>query len=149
VGLHPARLLLAHAKAESDVLALMEEGLRHSALSCVIGEIAKLDLTASRRLQLAGEKSGVMALVLRKPGSDQSIPITCASRWRVGPFPSAPHVIPQAGRARWRLELLRARSGHSGCWIVEAPDAKGDLGFSGQLADRGADTPRAKFSLAG
>jgi protein ImuA len=42
----------------------MEEGLRHSALAAVVGEVIRLPLTASRRLQLAAEQSGVTALVI-------------------------------------------------------------------------------------
>ena len=52
--------------------------------------------------------------------------------------PSAPHVIPQAGRARWRLTLTRSRYGTTGSWIVEAPDAQGHLHLPASLADRSA-----------
>jgi protein ImuA len=135
-GLHPRNLLIATARTEADVLAVMEEGLRHPSLACVIGETAKLELTASRRLQLAAEKSGVMCVSLRKPHRGLE-PIAATSRWRISPMPAAPHIIPQAGRARWRVELTRARSGLTGSWIVEAPNAQGYLYLSSELADRG------------
>jgi protein ImuA len=141
VGLDPARLIIARPRKDTETLAAMEEGLRCSALGAVIGEVERLDLTASRRLALACEKSGVTALVLRKPserrpGADVEA-IAAASRWRVRPVPSSPHSIPQEGRARWQLELLRSRHGTTGRWIVEAPDAQGYLRLPAVLADRG------------
>ena len=139
LGLHPRSLLIAKARTEADVLAVMEEGLRHPSLACVVGETTKLNLTASRRLQLAAEKSGVMCVSLRKPHRGVE-PIAAASRWRVSPVAASPHPIPQAGAARWRVELTRARSGLTGTWIVEAPDAQGYLRLSSELADRSAGT---------
>ncbi len=65
-GLHPDRVI--YARAGRDGLLAMEEGLRHHGLAGVVGELSgPLSLTASRRLQLAAEASGVMALVLRRP----------------------------------------------------------------------------------
>ncbi len=67
VGLHPARVLYAEAGRPTAVLLVMEEGLRHRGLAGVVGEISgRLTLTASRRLQLAAEASGVVAFVLRR-----------------------------------------------------------------------------------
>lgn len=149
LGLPPSRLLIATARTEADVLAVMEEGLRHTSLACVVGEITKLDLTTSRRLQLASEKSGVMCVSLRKPHRDIE-PTAATSRWRIAPMSAAAHVIPQAGRARWQVELLRARSGHTGSWNIEAPNAQGYLGFSSQLADRSTgEAFRPAHRLAG
>ncbi len=42
----------------------MEEGLRHGGLAGVVGELVRLPLTPSRRLQLAAEASGVIAFQL-------------------------------------------------------------------------------------
>ena len=139
LGLPPSHLLIAKANSEADVLAVMEEGLRHPSLACVVGETAKLDLTASRRLQLASEKSGVMCVSLRKPHRGVE-PVAATSRWRISPIAASPHTIPQAGRARWRVELTRARSGLTGSWIVEAPNAQGYLHLSSELADRSTST---------
>ena len=57
-GLPPSRVIFADAGDEAGVLAAMEEGLRWPGLAGVIGEVDKLSMTASRRLQLAAEKSG-------------------------------------------------------------------------------------------
>ena len=70
VGLHPDRVIYAETHREAEVLAAMEEGLRHNGLAGVVGEVARLGLTASRRLQLAAEESGVPALVIRRWRND-------------------------------------------------------------------------------
>ena len=62
VGLHPDRVIYAETHREAEVLAAAEEGLRHKGLAGVVAEVARLGLTASRRLQLAAEESGVPAL---------------------------------------------------------------------------------------
>ncbi len=139
VGLQPQRLLIARLRKDKDALAAMEEGLRHGFLGAVIGEVERCDLTASRRLQLAAEKSGVMAVLLRQPSQRHGEePISAASRWRIAAAPSSPHIIPQAGRARWQLDLVRSRFGTTGSWIVEAPDAQGYLHLPAGLDDRSA-----------
>ena len=58
-GLHPDRVIFAECGNEKTVLLCLEEGLRHVGLAGVVGEVARLPMTASRRLQLAAEASGV------------------------------------------------------------------------------------------
>ena len=142
VGLRASRLIAATTASDAEVLAVMEEGLRHPVLACVVGEVGRINLTASRRLQLAAEKSGVTAFVLRTLARQTTTePLAAASRWRISAMPSTPHVIPEAGRARWRLELLQSRCGARGDWIVEAPDAQGYLHLPSPLADGIAKAP--------
>jgi protein ImuA len=50
-GLHPENVIYAEATRANDVLLLMEEGLRHASLGGVVGEVGRMSLTASRRLQ--------------------------------------------------------------------------------------------------
>jgi protein ImuA len=40
--------------------------LRHGALGAVVAEVARLSMTASRRLQLAAEGSGVIGIAIRR-----------------------------------------------------------------------------------
>jgi hypothetical protein len=54
-GLASDRVIYLEAGDDKTVLACMEEGLRHGGLGAVIGEVARLSMTASRRLQLAAE----------------------------------------------------------------------------------------------
>ncbi len=150
-GLHPDRVI--YACAGRDGLLVMEEGLRHHGLAGVVAELSgPLSLTASRRLHLAAEASGVMALVLRRPwhagagrpsGRDSETPAgvtAAATRWRVSALPSPPVLphapdVPGLGRVRWRLDLLRCRGGRMGSWDTEACDAQGRLGLVPALAD--------------
>jgi protein ImuA len=66
-GLHPDRLIYVEAGKPDAVLQAMEEGLRQRGLAGVVGELGgRITLTASRRLQLAAEASGVVAFALRR-----------------------------------------------------------------------------------
>ena len=55
---------MVRATRPADLLWAMEEGLRTPGIGAVLGEIRQLDLTASRRLQLAAESGGGVGLVL-------------------------------------------------------------------------------------
>jgi protein ImuA len=141
VGLHPENVIYAKAARANDVLLLMEEGLRHSSLGGVVGEVGRMSLTASRRLQLAAEKSGVPAFALRRWFSREGKlcePTAAATRWQVTALPSAPLRTPGIGRARWRLDLLRCRGGEPASWMMEACDAQGRLAVPSYVADRPA-----------
>jgi protein ImuA len=132
-GLHPDRVIYAETFREREVLAVMEEGLREQGLAAVVGEVTRLGLTASRRLQLAAEASGV-------PG----LPSAAVTRWRIAPFASHAPPTSGLGRARWHVELLRCRGGEPHSWIVEACDAKGRLALPADLADRSDQAPQRR-----
>lgn len=134
VGLHPHRLILADCG--KSVLAVMEEALRHPDLVAVVGELeGKLDLNASRRLQIAAETSGVTAFLIRRSRrfDDPALltPSAAVSRWRVAALPQTGTtcaVDSLSGRALWRLELLRCREASFPFnWIVQSCDAQGRL----------------------
>lgn len=145
-GLQGDRVIYAEAGNAATVLLTMEEGLRHAGLAGVVGELSgKLTLTASRRLQLAAEQSGVTCLVLRRSRRHDdalfSEPTAAVTRWRVTAVP-APSMFthspqtPGLARPRWRLDLVRCRGGEPASWIVEATDETGHLGVPADLADR-------------
>jgi protein ImuA len=142
-GLPPDRVLYAEAKDEKTVLLVMEEALRHSGLSAVVGELRRLPMTASRRLVLAAEKSGVMAMALRRQAGPDEAPNAARTRWRVSPYPSAALPVPGIGRARWQVALTRCRGGTPKNWIVEACDAQGCLAVPAELADGSATVAQA------
>ena len=140
-GLQPDRVIHAVADDDSAALLVMEEALRHPGLSAVLGEVVRLPMTASRRLVLAAEKSGVMALALRRrpEGKPEDTGLTAAySRWCVTPMPSAPLPVPGIGRARWQIELTRCRNAGAKTWMMEACDAQGRLAVPAELAHRPA-----------
>jgi protein ImuA len=58
-GLHPDQVIYAETWRDAEVLPVMEEGVRCPGSAGVEGEIGRLSLTASRRLQLAAEGAGV------------------------------------------------------------------------------------------
>ncbi len=153
-GLPPGRLLVAEAKR--DVLAVMEEGARCPALGGVVGEIPDaLTLTASRRLLLASEASGMPVLAIRRPRrTDPGMPApvdapnAAITRWRIAALPSRPEDPVEAGPftltfgpALWRLDLVRARGASPSSWIVEAFDETGRLAVPAPSRDRPAATP--------
>ncbi len=145
-GLGPERVVFV--EAGKSVLLAMEEGLRHRGLAAVVGEVGKLGLTASRRLQIAAEASGVTGFVLRRSRKfDDPVltePIAAVTSWRIACLPSPPPLpeapdTPGLARAHWRLGLRRCRGGEPATWIVEACDAKGRLRLAAGPADRSAE----------
>ena len=142
-GLAPDRVIYVEAGNDKTVLACIEEGLRHGGLGAVVGEVARLDMTASRRLQLCAEGSGTIGIALRRwrrqtEASDFGQPTAAATRWRVSVMPSAALPVPGVGRHRWLLELIRARAGESADFEVEACDDSGRLALPAELVNRPA-----------
>lgn len=140
VGLHPDRVIYAEVGDDKAMLACMEEGLRHGGLSAVVGEVVRLPMVASRRLQLCAEESGTMALAIRRwrrmaDSTDFGQPTAAMTRWRITALPSAPLPVPGIGRARWLVELIRARAGDCADFTLEACDDAGRLALPAELAD--------------
>jgi protein ImuA len=143
LGLDPARLVLVRARRDAEILWAIEEGLRAAGVAAVVGELGMFPAVASRRLQLAAERSGVTAFVLRRwrdsarAARERNLPNAAATRWRITALPSVPaRAEPGIGRPRWRVELLRCRGGEAACWEVEGADATGSLSLVSTVADR-------------
>jgi protein ImuA len=134
-GLHPDRVIYAETYRDADVLPAMEEGLRHKGLAGVVGEVVKVGLKSTRRLHLAAETSGSMALLLRRWGASDHMGSAAVTRWLISPHPSSELPVAGVARARWRLDLVRVRGGEPASWIVEGCDDKGRLALSPDLAD--------------
>ncbi len=156
-GLDPARLVLVSAPRDDRILWALEEGLRAgrgAGLAAVVGEVGRLPMVASRRLQLAAERAGVTALLLRRwctgdeAAAERGRPSAAMTRWRVVSLPAAPiggelgDGEPGIGRPRWRVELLRCRGGRPAECEVEVADATGSISLPAELADR----PPAPFA---
>jgi protein ImuA len=106
---------LAVLKAAADLARCPEVGV-------VVIELWKdprvLDLTATRRLAMAAQSSGVTALLLRVAGTPA--PSAAATRWAVRAVPSVPLEANAPGHAALDVELLRQRGGRAGGrWIME------------------------------
>lgn len=139
-GLGPDRVLYAECGRDEDVLAVMEEGLRHGGLAAVVGEIGRAAMPATRRLQLAAEEGGTPALMLRRwrgGGEDPLAPPSAAvTRWRLACAPSSPLPVAGIGRPRWRLTLARQRGGAPFEILVETPDAEARLALFAESEHR-------------
>lgn len=92
-GLVPDRVIYVEAGDDKTVLACTEEGLRHGGLGAVVAEVARLSMTASRRLQLCAEASGTIGIALwrwrrQNEVADFGQPTAAVTRWRVSVLPS-------------------------------------------------------------
>lgn len=141
-GLAPKRVLYAEAADDDELLAIMEEGLRHRGLGAVVGEARRAGLAATRRLQLAAEGGRTIALLMkrhpRQAGDPLGAPSAAVTRWRVACAPSTPLPVAGVGRARWLLELARQKGGDPFEQLVEACDETGRCALPAPLADRAA-----------
>ncbi|WP_369062240.1 ImuA family protein [Caulobacter sp. 73W] len=146
-GLSSDRVIYVEAGDDKTVLACFEEGLRHGGLGAVVGEISRLSMTASRRLQLAAETGQTLGLAVRRwrrqaDAADFGQPTAAATRWRVTALPSSPLPVAGVGRARWFVELIRCKAGDCADFELEACDETGRLALPADLADRSlAQTP--------
>ena len=118
----------------------------HGGFGAVVGEVARLSMTASRRLQLVAEDTGSLGLAVRRwrrqaEAADFGQPTAAATRWRVTALPSAPLPVAGVGRPRWFVELIRCRAGACADFELEACDETGRLALPPHLADRSAATP--------
>lgn len=118
-GLNPDRIIFIELPKTKEALWAMEEALRCKGLTAVVCEVSDPDLTATRRIQIAVEKSGVTGFLLRmnpkKTGST-----ACVTRWHVKPLPS--HLedgLQGVGFPRWQVDLVKVRNGGIGTWSIE------------------------------
>ena len=154
VGLHPDRVIYCETWKDAEVLPAMEEGLRCKGLAGVVGEVTRLPLNVSRRLQLCAGQTGVTAMAIRRwrNTTEKKLagePNAAATRWRVSPHPSPPAEFEGLPRQNWKVDLLRVRGGEPHSWVVEACDAKGYLALPAALAERSVAAEEQRLSLAG
>jgi len=121
-GLPTQDLIHVEARDAKDALWAMEEGVRCSCLSAVIGELwgdpRTLDFTATRRLAVAAERSGTPCWLVRLGGTANLS--GARMRWRIGSAPSLADAFdPRAsGAPAWNAELFRARGAPPGRWSL-------------------------------
>ncbi|WP_267378265.1 MULTISPECIES: hypothetical protein [unclassified Sphingomonas] len=122
MGLSPHALVLAVVEDEAALLRAAADGARCAGLGTLLveawGPAPGLDLTATRRLMLAAEASGVAVLVLRVGAGGGAS--AAASRWSVSASPSAALEADAPGRPAFDVECVRRRGGPAGQrWCVE------------------------------
>ncbi|MFZ5704734.1 MAG: ImuA family protein [Pseudomonadota bacterium] len=155
LGFDPARLIEIVAPDEAALLRAAGDAVRCAPLSVLLIEPWKaargLDLTATRRLAVAAEKSGVTVLLLRAEG--EPVPSAAYSRWRVRSSASAPLEAGAPGHPAIEIELLRHRGGLEGMRMLlewnrdehhfrEAPLSGAGLPVAGERAGRAGDPER-------
>jgi protein ImuA len=121
-GLGAGEFIHVEARDARAALWAMEEGLRCSGLSAVIGELwgdpQALDFTATRRLAVAAERSQVPCWLVRLSGTANLS--GARMRWRIASGPSLANPFdPRApGASAWDAELFRARGHPPGRWSI-------------------------------
>jgi protein ImuA len=120
LGIDPDAVTLL---ALPDGKALLRAGLdcvRDGAAAAVLlelhGKQPLLDLTATRRLALAGAESETMVLLTRSAASPA--PSAAHTRWQVAAAPSQPLPANAPGFPAFALTLLRRRGGREGLSIT-------------------------------
>jgi protein ImuA len=112
LGLSPTRLVIGRVRTQIEALRATLEGARCAALSAVILEtIGAVDLTASRKLKLAAEKSGVTIVLIRL--TNPTAPNAVQVRWSVRAVPS---LTKRDGRkcAAFEVAVLKHPAGLAG-----------------------------------
>ncbi len=112
LGIDPGQIIFFHApdemaalKVGADLLGCIDAG----AAIIEAGAAKRLDLTVSRRLALAAEKSGVTCFVTRSASS--AIASAAHSRWSVAAAPSQPLPGQAPGHPALSVSLVRHRGG--------------------------------------
>ena len=118
-GIELERLLVVRPANEADYVWALDQVLRCTGVAALLARPDRLDGRTFRRLQLAAEEAGGLALLVRPPEA-RAEPSWADVRFWVEPLPAA------AGRARGRrlrIDLLHCRGSASGTSIeVEIDD---------------------------
>lgn len=122
LGIEPGRLVIVHA---ANALELLRAGLDAARCPGIAGvmletwdRFAEYDLTASRRLSLAAERSKLPVVMLR--GEAEPRPSSAQTRWAIASAPSTPLAGQAPGLPAIEAELLRQRGGPAGLrWRLE------------------------------
>jgi protein ImuA len=126
LGLAGGSVLVGLVADDAALLKAANDAARCAGLGALLvecwGDPKALDLTATRRLMLAAEASGVTVLLLRMAAAES--PSVADTRWRVRAAPSVPiadgSIAGAPGHPVFDIELLRRRAGPAGrTWRVE------------------------------
>jgi protein ImuA len=144
LGLDIGRLLLVETRSDKDALWAIEDILRAEARPAIIaGAIAGgLDLTASRRLNLAAAPPATPLVLLRAANAAGAS--AALTRWRIETAPAARDRFGAFAAPRWRVALERCRNGRPGHWLIEWNHVAHRFRLAEVMADR---SPLARASL--
>ena len=123
-GIEPSQLIFIYLRNQKEILWATEEALKCEGLTAVVSEISSMDLSISRRLQLASEQSRVTGFFLRHKPKQVSTTVSVC-RWQVQHLPGdTEDGLPGVGFPKWQVELLKVRNGKPGGWQLEWKDVK-------------------------
>lgn len=136
LGLDVGRLLLVETRTGKDALWAIEDILRAQAgVAAVAGLVeSQLDLTMSRRLNLAAATAGTPLMLLRPPAATGTSAAT--TRWRIAAAPAGRDRFGAFAGGRWQVALERCRNGRPGQWTVEWDHVAYRFRLAEILADR-------------
>jgi protein ImuA len=118
LGLAPDRLAVVGVKSGTEALRVVDEALKSGAVAAVLADLweePRLDLSVTRRFNLACERTDALALLVTRSLSGTSAALT---RWSVAASPSVSRKR-RLERPCFHLQLLRNRLGPTGQWTVE------------------------------
>jgi len=149
IGIDPARLVLLVLPDPVMLLRAAADVVRCSSVGAAVIELWKqpraLDLTASRRLAVAAEESGVTTLMLRVDA--QASPSAAHTRWQIAAAPSAALEADAPGHPAFAIELLRQRGRPGGGrWRLEWDRERarfGEAALPGLVVPAAAGGPEA------
>jgi len=114
-GIRLNQLLLVSVRRSQNLAWAAMEALRCPQVSAVMTVLSGVDLTDSRRLQLAAESSGATGFLL---GHATSAPIFAPiTRWKISS--RVGKLGQRFDEPAWALDLLYCRGGRPGSWAVE------------------------------
>ena len=122
LGMDPARVILGRLPDALAVLRAGVDAIRCSGTGAVImdlpGRVRELDLTATRRMTLAAEASGVTPILLRTNATASAS--SAHSRWSVRCMPSRALPANAPGHTGFSVTIVRRRDGPAGLsWDME------------------------------
>ena len=113
-GIKPEHVIFIQLEKETERLWVMEEALKCSGITAVVGECGMLSFTVSRRFQLAVEKSGVTGFIIREKRANTTASLT---KWEVHSLPSyMDKNLPGIGFPMLHVSLLKVRNGKPTSW---------------------------------
>ena len=169
-GIDLEKVVLVRPQSDVDALWAVDQALRTPAVAAVVADVERIDDRAARRMQLAAEQGGGLALLLR-PASARRGPSWADVQWMVRSLPSldvspTQNVGPRAAantigirpieERRLQVQLVRVRGGKAGATVrlrvsakdgtlreVERHEPTGALHLASQLASATNPSRRA------
>ena len=134
-GIDLEKVVLVRPQSDVDALWAVDQSLRTPAVAAVVADVQRIDDRAARRMQLAAEQGGGLALLLR-PASARRAPSWADVQWVVRGLPSqdaepTQNISPRPGASaanahtapfpaedrRLQVQLVRVRGGKAGAIV--------------------------------